>query len=502
MARHLLQTDAEKFSMGEAGWPLRTETFYYHHRRGGPHYLPLDVAEYIRARLPVGASDDDWAYLDRHGYVVGGGFREAMRRVSRVEVHSLPPGSWFFDREPVFRVVGPSAVVSWLEPIVVRLNYRIQIATLALKDREAMARAVRRVVCGEQREIVLETLDQVGVPAPPIEVDEAAYMDAIAERMKKLVEIVGDPARIVEVGMRTASCEQHHALALAACKDEGLRTTSNVHLARRLGLRPAGAMAHEHVQRYGSDEAAFRAMRERVPGPSSFLLDTYSTALSGLPTALRLIEEAPERRDFVRYDSGDKLLQYDIACRMAKRKGLRVRHLVEDALDDEQVAAFEAHRERAGVRPEDQSYGLGGFLVNAPWEALTRNRVSAVYKLCQTGTVPTMKFADAPTVPSPSPARRAADRPEYGGKESIPGRPVLYRHRDAAGAREGQPVGLVAQEGEEVGGPWVRVTDAEPFDIGVPTVAPPRPLYSRATEALVQRLYQRRDDYLKRPRED
>ena len=38
MATSLLATDGYKFSMAEAGWPLRKETFYYTHRKGG---LPI-----------------------------------------------------------------------------------------------------------------------------------------------------------------------------------------------------------------------------------------------------------------------------------------------------------------------------------------------------------------------------------------------------------------------------------------------------------------------------
>ena len=60
MAQSLLATDGYKFSMAEAGWPLRTETFYYSHRKGGPQVLPhrrprvraLAAAQAGRRRLP------------------------------------------------------------------------------------------------------------------------------------------------------------------------------------------------------------------------------------------------------------------------------------------------------------------------------------------------------------------------------------------------------------------------------------------------------------------
>jgi len=61
MAQSLLATDGYKFSMAEAGWPLRTETFYYSHRKGGPQVLPVDVPAFVRSLLPRPA-DDDYRY--------------------------------------------------------------------------------------------------------------------------------------------------------------------------------------------------------------------------------------------------------------------------------------------------------------------------------------------------------------------------------------------------------------------------------------------------------
>ena len=75
----LLHTDAYKFSMAEAGWPLRKETFTFTCRRGGPHYLPFDVEEVVQSLLPkLDGLDVDLRYLDSVGYAMGGGFRAAL----------------------------------------------------------------------------------------------------------------------------------------------------------------------------------------------------------------------------------------------------------------------------------------------------------------------------------------------------------------------------------------------------------------------------------------
>ena len=82
MAQSLLATDGYKFSMAEAGWPLRTETFYYSHRKGGPQVLPVDVPAFVRSLLPRRA-DDDYRYLAEHSYEMGPGFKAAIVQTER-----------------------------------------------------------------------------------------------------------------------------------------------------------------------------------------------------------------------------------------------------------------------------------------------------------------------------------------------------------------------------------------------------------------------------------
>ena len=104
--------------------------------------------------------------------------------------------------------------------------------------------------------------------------------------------------------------------------------------------------------------------------------------------------------------------------------------ILEDGWDLGLTKRFEALREEVGWKPEEQFYGYGGHLVAATAPGtLTRDRVAAVWKLSQTGNTPTMKLADD------------ANR----GKESVPGRPVLWRRMQGDG-----PTGIIGQEGEAV----------------------------------------------------
>lgn len=455
-----LMTDAYKLSMAEAGWPLRTETFAYTHRRGGPHYLPFDVSEVVRGMLPSALTNAEQAFVGANGYFASPAIVEALSS-DALEVHALPAHSWFGDREPAFTITGPSALVSWLEPLVLQLHFRIQVATAALRDHDRLEALCARVSCRQEATLIEATLDAIGVAVPPLHIDPAATKDAVRDRAALLLEITGDPSRVFEVGMRAASCPEHHALVVEACAEAGLLATSNIQAARELGIRAVGTMGHEHVQRYGSDEAAFRAMRDRRPGPTSFLLDTLSTIDSGIPTALRLLQEE-DRGDTMRFDSGDKVTQYRTAVAMARQVGIEPRLILEDGFDATLTRRFEMLRDDSGLAPQNQRYGYGGYLVDAE-RVVSRSHVAAVWKLSESGGVATMKWADAPG----------------GGKESIPGRPVLWQLLD--GRR------MIAQQGEPIPNGF-QLTDAEQ-----PAARPAKAcLLSPQTRALRQALYQTR----------
>ena len=104
MGSPLLLTDGYKFSMAEAGWPLRPETFYYSHRKGGLQVLPFDVEAELAKVLPE-LRAGDWEFLALHDYDMGSEVKAAL--VSKqLTVRALPRNAVFSDREPVFSVTG------------------------------------------------------------------------------------------------------------------------------------------------------------------------------------------------------------------------------------------------------------------------------------------------------------------------------------------------------------------------------------------------------------
>jgi nicotinic acid phosphoribosyltransferase len=426
-----LCTDAYKFSMAQAGFPLRRETFYLSFRRGGVQHVPIDLEAAVRAMIDgLHATREEAAFLREYGYGITDAMETALADASSVEIAAVPKGAWVLEREPILTITGPSFLVSWLEPSLLWLNYPIQLAT-ALRSLGGGPPPVELVTatCEEHERILRAALVEAGGPQPRVVREDAEYAARVQKQVRALVDIVGDPNRLFEVGLRSAVCLEQHRIVLEACRSAGVMRTSDVHHARLLGMTPIGTMGHEHVQRWGADLPAFQAMRDMRTAPPTYLLDTFDTMGSGIAAAVAAMKERPHRCA-IRYDSGNKFIQYLHACELLHDQGLAPTHVLEDAMDATMTQHFERLREFTQWPVEAQVYGYGGFIVAAPMSnPLTRDRVSAVFKLSETGGAPRMKFGN-----------EAA-----GGKESVPGRPVVWRRVRGKG-----PLGIVAQAGEPV----------------------------------------------------
>ena len=435
----VLATDAYKFSMAQAGFPLRRETFYFSFRFGGLHTIPFDLAAHVRAMTAaLVPTAEDLAFARAHGYGLTGAMEAAISGADALQIEAVPAGAWVYEREPILTVTGPSFLVSWLEPTLLWLSHPIQLAT-ALKRPGKVDPEVLSATCDEHQVLIEKVAEQVGAASRvTVTREDEAYREGVRTRVRSLIEAAGgDPSRIFEVGMRSAVCMEQHRVALQACRDEGITRTSNVMLARELGMTPVGTMGHEHVQRWGADLAAFRAMRDMRVSAPSYLLDTFDTMGAGMPAAVDVMRER-EHVCAIRYDSGNKFIQYLHACELLSDAKLQPAHVLEDGLDDEATRHFERLREFTQWPAERQLYGFGGFIVGAPMHnPLSRDRVSAVFKLSETAGEPRMKFGNA-----------AAS-----GKRSVPGRPVVWRRLRGDG-----PLGIIGQAGEPVRDNYVRLS--------------------------------------------
>ncbi|MED5373886.1 MAG: nicotinate phosphoribosyltransferase [Myxococcota bacterium] len=435
-----LWTDRYKLLMAEAGFAIRPERFVLSFRRGGPTYVPLDLAAWVQALRPTPptAAELDWVATE-NGLPMGPGYRHALQK-GELEVSSAPAGSWVAQHEPLCVVSGPSALVSTVEATLIGTTaFLLQVATLGKKavmgllSREDLQRRLGRVSCDQEREIVGTVLESVGAPAVKIQVESEAYQESVAARAHTLVQQV-EGGRIAEGGLRSATCPEQHRLAVEAAAQGGIRATSNVQLARELGLRAVGTTGHEHCQRHFSDLAAFEAAADRIPGDVTLLLDTYDTLSSGIPRALEVMERWRGRTLSARPDN-ESTQERDVRAMvqgMAER-GLDGGIALSGGFDAERTARFEALRRELGRPAHSFSYLYGSHLVRTHIPELpTRSDASAVFKLCESAGRPTMKLSSL-----------AGGAP--GPKSSKPGRPTIFRAQVLDGSR---PPSLIGQHGE------------------------------------------------------
>jgi len=465
-----MRTDWYKPVMAIAGAALRPETFNFAIRMGGPFFMPVDPVAYVHSLLTEFSPEDD-AYVLANGLGLGGAYRAAM--MASLEVHGLPKGCWFSDREVVLTVTGPSALVSHLEAQIIWLRFRIQVATLAKQSPERLPELLGVATCEREREIIVESLDDAGInPHFSIDIDTEGYAKHIQQRAQGLLEVLGDPQRGFEAGMRAASCAEQHMIALEAIRDAGFLTTSNVEAARALKMTPGGTTGHEHTQRYGGDWAAFTAIRDRVAGEVTFLLDTYSTRFSGLPMAIRVMQQTPDRACSIRFDSEHTMEgDYLLGVHSMREAGLEAPIHLGGGFNLERTKKFETLRSQVDWPADKQRYMYGQYLVEPHVPLPTRGAVGAVYKLSQSGDVPTIKFSD--TV----------------DKSSSPGIPVVWRLMSPGRADRGtRPIGIIGQLGETAPEDYAVLTDGRPMHTPPEMLSGATPERSAATQAMMDTL--------------
>lgn len=431
MRASITMSDAYKFAMAQAGFPLREETFVLVFRKGGPLFNPFDLEAMVKTFLPESASVKEAAFLTANGY----GLTPAMEKAltMSVKVKAAPKGTWIAPGTPVLTVTGPSFLVSWLEPFLIMLNYPLQVATAAKKGVRDFD-----TTCPDQRQIVYLVGDAVGIPLGCK--DDVDYIANVRANVKATVAALGGEAhRGFEVGLRAATCMQQHLMVLEVCREFGLLKTSNVYGAWLLYMIPVGTTGHEHQMRWGGkyveDINGFRAIRDMRPEPPSYLFDTTNPIYRGIPAALQAMWENPERPCSMRFDSGDQDAQFEAILAGVKKDNLNPNLIFEDGYTAAKTVRNEAFCEQHNWPREKRMYGYGGFFVSQPAKTpYNRDAVSAAYKLSCTAGQAVMKFSGSP------------------GKESIPGKPIVLRVF-APELNESAVIYLIAQEGE-IGGDW------------------------------------------------
>jgi len=272
------------------------------------------------------------------------------------DLWAVPEGSVVFAGEPLVRVEGPLGQVQLIETFLLNtLNYATLIATKAAR------------VC---------------------------------------LAAKGDP--VIEFGLRRAHGPDGGLSGSRAAYIGGVSSTSNVLAGRVYGIPVSGTQAHSWVMSFADELEAFRAYSEVFPEKLVLLVDTYDTASSGLPKALKVFQELRAKgltvRAAVRLDSGDLVSLSKLAHRMFTEAGFENPLIVASGdLDEQRIF----HLKQQGAKIN--CWGVGTQLITSyNFPALGGvYKLSAVEQDCR--WVPRMKISSSPE------------------KMTLPGRKRLWR---------------------------------------------------------------------------
>lgn len=156
-----------------------------------------------------------------------------------------------------------------------------------------------------------EPLVQVEGPLAQCQLVETAILNIInfhtllATKAARIRLAVGDDL-IMEFGTRRAQETDAALWGTRAAYIGGFDATSNVRAGKLFGIPTSGTHAHSLIEAFGSEYEAFKAYAE-THHDCVFLVDTYDTIRSGVPTAIRVAKEMGDKINFqgVRIDSGD-----------------------------------------------------------------------------------------------------------------------------------------------------------------------------------------------------
>ena len=156
-----------------------------------------------------------------------------------------------------------------------------------------------------------EPLIQVEGPLAHCQLVETALLNMvnfqtlIATKAARIKSVIGEDP-LLEFGTRRAQELDAAVWGTRAAYIGGADATSNVRAGKIFGIPASGTHAHSLVQSYGNDYGAFMAYA-KTHKDCVFLVDTYDTLKSGVPSAIRVAKELGDKINFqgVRIDSGD-----------------------------------------------------------------------------------------------------------------------------------------------------------------------------------------------------
>lgn len=255
-----LHTDLYQINMAEAYWEdnihNKKAVFELYFRTlpfGNGYAIFAGLERIIEYLLAFHFSESDLAYLKDLGYQED--YVDFLRTVRFTgTVRSMKEGEVVFGNEPLLRIEAPLIEAQLIETALLNIvNYQTLIATKA----------------------------------------------------SRIKQVAGDQP-VSEFGTRRAHEFDAAIWGTRAAFIGGFSSTSNVRAGKRFGLPVSGTHAHSFVQAYRDEYVAFHKYAKRHH-ECIFLVDTYDTLKSGVPTAIKVAKELGDNINFagIRLDSGD-----------------------------------------------------------------------------------------------------------------------------------------------------------------------------------------------------
>ena len=323
-----LHTDLYQINMAESYWAdgihNRKAVFELYFRKlpfGNGYAVFAGLERMLNYLKNFQFSETDIAYL-RDELQYKADFIEYLKNVRFTgTMHSMVEGELVFANEPIVRIEAPLVEAQLIETALLNIvNYQTLIATKASRIKQIIKNEVG-MEFGTRR---------------------AQEMDAA---------IWGARAAIIG----------------------GFESTSNVRAGKIFDIPVAGTHAHALVQAYKNDYDAFHSYAKRHKD-CVFLVDTYNTLKSGVPTAIKVAKELGDKINFIgiRLDSGDIAFLSKEARRMLDEAGFpNAKVIVSNDLDEYTILNLKAQGARVDM------WGVGTKLITA----YDQPALGAVYKM-------------------------------------------------------------------------------------------------------------------------
>lgn len=198
------------------------------------------------------------------------------------------------------------------------------------------------------------------------------YQTLIATKASRIKQVVQKEVAM-EFGTRRAQEMDAAVWGARATIIGGFESTSNVRAGKIFNIPVSGTHAHALVQAYKNDYDAFKSYAKRHKD-CVFLVDTYNTLKSGVPTAIQVAKELGDRINFIgiRLDSGDIAFLSKEARKMLDEAGFPdAKIIVSNDLDEYTILNLKAQGARVDM------WGIGTKLITA----YDQPALGAVYKM-------------------------------------------------------------------------------------------------------------------------